>query len=236
VAARADFTNGGFEDGTFTGWTLDGGTWSGQGGSISYHNTGDPGKSAIVTDIWDPLTLNNLKMVYGGNYAARVNNWDDSYHYTVLSQTLTGWDKQTIYFAWAAVLEEPTNQAHPGGSAPKFAIKLVDTTTSTILYDVAFDAYTGGFTWYTGAVNSDGDGVYKYCDWVVANLDTSGLMGDDFNLTVSAYDCSLGGHGGYAYVDQFGGEVPDQNEIPEPCTLLLLSLGIPAMGLKLRKR
>ena len=55
-------------------------------------------------------------------------------------------------------------------------------------------------------------------------------------MTVKAFDCGLGGHGGYAYVDQFGPAPPKPNNVPEPSTLFLLSLAIPAIGLKLRKR
>src|SRR3989339_708271 len=44
--AFAGFINGGFEDGNFGNWTKDGGSYSGSG---TYSYTGDPGKSAIVT-------------------------------------------------------------------------------------------------------------------------------------------------------------------------------------------
>ncbi|MEI6503452.1 MAG: hypothetical protein WCP21_20765, partial [Armatimonadota bacterium] len=183
----ANFINGSFEDGTFSGWTLAGGTWAEapQGsGTVVYSPTGDPGKSEVVGPGLDPLTNNNLSTVYNGNFAARVNNFDNSYHYTTLEQQVTGWDQDTIYFAWAAVLEEPVNQ-HNAVAAPHFSLTLNDVTRGTTLYQQAFTVYDapgGAGTWHTGAVSGT-TGNWLYTDWVVAQLDTSLYRGDTLNLT-----------------------------------------------------
>jgi hypothetical protein len=115
------------------------------------------------------------------------------------------------------------------------------------LYNVEFDVYnpptlSGG--WHTGADAVKGaldgpdwgTGVWKYSDWQVADLDTSAYIGDTFTMTVQAYDCGIGGHGGYAYVDQFGGDPPNPNPTPEPGSLALMALGLPMAGLWWRKR
>ena len=116
TAASADFVNGGFEDGNFTGWTKSGGYFYGGG---NYNNWGDPGKSAIVTPGPDPYTNNVLPRVPAGygNYSARVNNYDYDYHYSTLSQT-ANWNTPHMYFAWAAVLEEPGNVTSPSRCPP----------------------------------------------------------------------------------------------------------------------
>jgi hypothetical protein len=227
TAASADFTNGGFEDGTFTGWTKGGGTWTADtaGTVINYYPTGDPGKSAIVTNGLDYYSNNNLSTVPNasyGTYSARVNNYDPNYHYSTLSQTNT-WTSSHMYFAWAAVLEEPSNK-HPESAAPKFSIKLYDNDTSTTLYEVSFDVYNGGSvtTWLKGRVVSGNQ--WYYSPWQIVDLDTSGVSGDSLTLTVAAYDCGWGGHGGYAYVDGFSYIAPPP--VPVPSTILLLGSGL----------
>ena len=65
-------------------------------------------------------------------------------------------------------------------------------------------------------------------------------MGDDFTVSVSAYDCSWGSHGGYAYVDSFQPTVPIPNHgvtmnlieannivaaVPKPTSVILWALG-----------
>jgi hypothetical protein len=94
--AWAEFVNGGFETGDFTGWTKDGGRFTG-----SYSYTGDPGKSAIVTPGLDPIA--GIPMVYSGNYSARINNSDPNFHFSTITQAVV-WNDPSIYFAWAAVI------------------------------------------------------------------------------------------------------------------------------------
>lgn len=248
-ATYADFANPGFEQGSFNGWTLGGGTWEeypANSGKVSYAPiAGGPGKSAIVSGMntMDSLTNNNLHEVLTGNYAARVNNYDNNYHYSTLSQTVT-WNQDNLYFGWAAVLQEPSNQ-HSDAAAPNFSLKVMDITKGTMLYQEKFDVYhpptISGFQWSNG--HSDGNGTWKYSNWVVVHMDTSGVKGDQLALTMSAYDCGWGGHGGYAYLDEFSPTRPipnlgvttalvDLNPTPEPGTLSLLALG----GLALIRR
>lgn len=184
------FVNGGFESGDFTGWTLDGGKY--QYGS--YSNNGDPGKSAVVSPGLDPKTNNNLNMVYGGSYSARVNNSDNGYHYSTISQTVTNWTDNEIYFAYAAVLQDPGHTY-----AGHMKVTLHDETTNADLYDVYFDYFTAGsvlgdaeWTLYNG---------WGYTNWQVVDLDVSASIGHDLTLTLLASDCGYGGHGGYASLD-----------------------------------
>lgn len=219
-AWAASFVNGGFETGDFSGWTKGGGAYYG-----SYYPSGDPGKSAIVSTGTDPYTGNNLNMVYSGNYSARVNNYDWGYHYSTISQTVTNWTDPNIYFAYAAVLEDP-GHAYPG----HMRVTLKDETTNTNLYDVYFDYYTAGSV--LGNAEWHHYGYWGYTDWQVVQLDTSAVMGDDLTLTLLASDCAYGGHGGYAYLDGFGAVPPT---VPEPSTVALLGLGLAGIAVA-RKR
>jgi hypothetical protein len=69
---------------------------------------------------------------------------------------------------------------------------------------------------------------WKWTDWQVVNLDTSGSIGHSLTLTLLAADCGQGAHGGYVYLDGFGATLPPggNGTVPEPATLFVLGLGL----------
>ena len=174
----ASFINGGFEDGTFNGWTKDGGVYYGDYVYDPYdglhHYTGDPGKSAIVGTGMDYYSGNNLNMVYNGDYAARINNYDDYFHFSTISQTVNNWTDDHIYFEWAAVLQNPGHSY-----AGHFSLELTNESTGTSLYSKSFDYYTAAGEVEGGWL----DGVYgwKYSNWQIVDLDVSAYLGDDIS-------------------------------------------------------
>ena len=161
TAAGADFINGGFEDGTFGGWTQDGGYWYGSIGTYTY--SGDPGTSAIVGVGNDPLLAEmsvNVPMVYSGNYAARVNDYGGGNHFSTISQA-TVWTRPHMYFAWSAVLQEP---GHVHDEEPHFLISLHDDTADVDLYSILIASDTTPEIFQM--VND-----WKYSGWQVVDLD-----------------------------------------------------------------
>jgi hypothetical protein len=218
-AGAAVFVNGGFEDGTFNGWTKNGGYW--YGGIGNYNYSGDPGRSAIVGVGNDPVVTNGggaLSMVHSGNYSARVNNYDPEYHFSTITQTVYGWSDPHIYFAWAAVLQEPE---HGHSYEPHFRLTVNDLTTSTVLYSVLYAADTLQSSILHTIYAPSYNGTWKYTDWQVQDIDTSNVQGHDIQLTLLAADCAYGGHGGYVSLDGFSRTDPT---VPEPATIVVWSL------------
>lgn len=228
----ASFTNGAFESGNFSGWTQGSGYWTGGAapnptdylpGGSRYNASYDA--SGIVTAGLDPRTDNNLNMVYSGTYSARVNDSNNNYSVSVISQTVSNYTDSNIYFAWAAVLEE----SHGATDSDNFILKLTNDTLGITLYEVTFNSATAPPGLFTKS-SSD----WYYTKWQVQNLDVSAYSGDTFTLSLLGSDCPYGGHAGYVYLDGFGSVTPPGgSDVPEPGTVGLLAAGL---GLLIYKR
>lgn len=244
AAHAASFTNGGFENGTISGWTTGGGVWtSGMGlglplnsslylpGGARYNPSGTtfgaPNSPITITSAGtDPIT--GADTVKYGNHSVRVNDSINNYGVSVLQQSVTNYDGTSINFAWNAVLEA----SHGTTDSDHFQIRLVDNTTGATLYDVAFSSATspGQFRqvgwWYTS-------------DWVEISIPVT--QGNNYTLTLLAADCPYGGHAGYVYLDGFGttqggGGDDDGGEAPEPGSLALAGLALAGLAGLRRKR
>ncbi len=234
VPAWAGFTNGGFEDGNFNGWTRAGGYFD---GGTNYWYT-DSGDSAIMTAGTDYLTNHNLQKVLPGygTYSARVNFEDWGARFSTIAQQVN-WTDDMIYFAFAAVLEEPGN-LHPDSAAPHFSIVLKDVTSNVVLFSKSYQVYGLDPSWKKGLYGgpNDGSAQWWYRPWEIVSINTSSVKGHDLLLTLLASDCSWSGHGGYAYLDGFGAvPPPDPGAVPEPSTYMLMAAGVAGLVF-IRKR
>jgi len=227
-AFAGSFTNGGFEDGTFNGWTQGAGYWYGGwpldpstflpgGGNYSW----SANASAIVTPGPDPVVGNLLNRVYNGSYAARVNDSYNNYSVSVISQTVKNYTDPFIYFAWAAVLQE----SHGATDSDNFTLQLIDETKHIALVNISYNSYNNG-PLFTKVYDPGTYSYWFYTDWQIEKLDIGslGLLGDDFTLTLLGADCPYGGHAGYVYLDGFGAAPPPPG-VPEPGTLAMLGTG-----------
>lgn len=209
-AGSVSFDNPGFESGSGhnpTGWVLHSGDWESNGSQEV--NNDHQNDSTVITNssATDSNTLGQLREVLSGNDSFRLNNAANGAHFSTLTQSVTSYQGADLYFGFAAVLENPLSNPHTEAQTPKFSFSLMDNTTSTSLYEISFDsrnAVAQGITWHAGLdTNHDGSATWMFSDWNIVHIDTSLVLNHNLTLTVMAYDCALGGHGGYAYVDAF---------------------------------
>lgn len=220
TAQAANFVNGGFEDGNLGGWTGGGGTWSGSPAAPvdpSVYAGGTP-TNTLMTGGNDPYT--GLTTVYAGSNSVRVNNNINNYSVSTISQTVTGYSENSIFFAWQAVLQG----SHGLTDSDYFSLTLTDDTLGTTLVSRAYSSAGAIGSGTTGVTWTQYGNVFS-AGWVVESIDTSGSLGHDFTITLLASDCPYSGHWGYVYLDGFGSKIPDPT-VPEPATLALLGLGL----------
>lgn len=210
--AFAIFQNGGFEQNSFTGWTVGGGTNPGLTGAPPFTGAsvvvtpGAPGPAAIVGTLTDPHAP-TLQTPRVGQYTARLNDDATGALVTTLRQTdtVSAADIDAtdglphIRFSFAPVLEDPS---HSPEQQPYFYVAVKNLADNSILFEQF--AYSG----QTGVSFLNGVGSWKYLPFqdVDAVLPAS-AVGQQIELTVIAADCSLGGHAGYVYIDGFGSAV-----------------------------
>jgi hypothetical protein len=214
--------NGGFEDGTFNGWTQGAGYWGGESpiNPANYFSGGlyyNPGynASAIVTPGNDPIVGSLLNRVYNGNYAARINDWNNNNSISAIKQTVVGYNQNTIFFEWAAVLEE----SHGPTDSDNFTLTVTNDTKGITLLTRSYNSYNNGSIFHDF-------GSWFYTDWQVESIDVSAYLGDTFTLSLLAADCPYGGHAGYVYLDGFSSVIvepgPGNGAVPEPSTYGLI--------------
>ncbi len=205
-AGSVNFDNPGFEAGDSSGWTIQSGNWNTNGQTL---NNTHQNESTVITGAGatDANTLGGLQTVLSGDNSFRLNNAANGAHFSTLTQSVTNYGSSNMYFGFAAVLENPLSNPHTASETPKFSFNLIDVTTNTSLYSISFDsrnAVSQGVTWHAGLnTNHDGTATWMFSDWNIVHIDTSTLINHTLSLTVMAYDCALGGHGGYAYIDAF---------------------------------
>ena len=249
MPAFAIFTNGGFEQNDFSGWTLGGGTNPGLLGAEPFTSAsivitpGAPGPASIVGQTTDPLAP-TIVLPRVGQLTAKLNDENGGALVTTLVQTDTVSNADIdvsdglphIRFAFAPVMDDPN---HAPDEQPYFYVSVKNLADNSILFEQF--AYSGqpGVNFLSGA------GSWKYLEF--QNVDVVlplSAVGQQIELTAIAADCALGGHGGYVYVDGFGSSnvpppagAPVITEVPvnQPAILVLLASLLGFAGWRTRR-
>jgi hypothetical protein len=187
AAGKNFFANFGFETGDLTGWSAQ----TTRRGAVFL-----PTKATVVGTGFDSIATDLPLSVFGKN-ALRVNDEDNGYHITYVSQRaiVPANGNPQLRFQWAAVLEDPQ---HSPEDQPYVEVVVRNVSKGTDLYRRRF---------YTNDPNFNGWKDYQGGDWkaipwqavVVTGLSAS--AGDEIELAITGADCGLGGHGGYVYLD-----------------------------------
>ncbi|MHA6721866.1 PEPxxWA-CTERM sorting domain-containing protein [Sphingomonas sp. RS2018] len=237
-SAYADgFVNGGFENGTASGWTQTGGSrTSTLNGNLNPASFTGSSRGAVIANTYvDPILGSKIgSTVYSGGFGYRVEDTTSGGNASVISQRVNNYTDANIFFAWKSVLEG----AHSASDSATMVITLRDLTTNTTLITRQYNAASGGsgvdprFT-YDASTN-----YFYTANWQIENLAIdSTLQGHDFLLSVLAADCQPAGHTGYVYLDGFGAVTPPvSGAVPEPTTWAMMIAGFGMVGGAMRRR
>jgi gliding motility-associated-like protein len=185
--------NADFEQGTFNGWVRSSGYNPGFNAIGCCTTAG--GQQLIMSGAGtDPF--GGFPVVFpGGNFSLRLGDPVNGGFADRIEQTfLVSPSNANFSYKYAVVLEDPN---HPISQQPSFQVEMVDSLNNqvpcTYFYVAAGQNIPGFF-------NSSSPGVI-YKPWTTVLLDLTPYIGQNLTIRFTTFDCSLGGHFGYAYID-----------------------------------
>ncbi len=190
----ASCTNIDFEQGTLNGWTTS------TGFNPLYNASGccptAGGAQAIVTGSGLDGCGGFPVVAPGGNFSVLLGNNSVGGVADRLEQTFLVSAANTNYsYAYAVVLQDP---GHATADQPSFQIEMLDANGVQIpctFYQVSAGQGIPGFQ---NSTNCPGV-IFK--PWTTVSVDLSTYVGQNVTIRFTTYDCALGGHYGYAYID-----------------------------------
>ena len=208
--AGGDCFNGGFEEGSFFGWTGGLGDWV--NGSVQINNQdfdfGDRHsilQNGVATDPFIPGF--NIGM---GTYFAQLGNSNNGAEAERLQYCfVVDANNADFFFNYAVVLEDP---GHAPNEQPYFSFTAVNNTTGAPITSETYvsDADDPFFI-------SANNGSVAYRGWTCVNLDLTPHIGNEVCIEFIVADCEQGGHFGYAYLEGLCNEpLPPSAELVTP--------------------
>jgi len=182
-----------FENGNYNGWT------TGTGFHPLYNPLGccpNPGGQQTIMTGGGLDPLGNFPVVApGGNFSLRLGNNINGGQADKIEQTfLVSPGNANFTYRYAVVFQDP---GHIASEQPAFKIEMLDTLGGQVpctFYNVSAGQNIPGF------LNSPNQGVV-YKPWSTVMVDLTSYIGQNITIRFTTYDCALGGHYGYAYLD-----------------------------------
>ncbi|HEX7415289.1 MAG TPA: PKD domain-containing protein [Bacteroidia bacterium] len=194
TSSNLSCTNIDFEQGSMNGWTAS------TGYNPLFNSSGccpSLGGSQAITSGGniDPYGLFPT-VCPGGNYSLKLGDSLIGGHADRIEQTFLVNNSNSNYsYKYAVVLEDP---GHPPSEQPYFMVEVLDSNGNQVpctYYEVAAGQGIPGFQ--NSTVQTDV--VFK--PWTTVAVDLTPYIGQNVTVRFTAYDCALGGHFGYAYID-----------------------------------
>lgn len=208
--AMAQTENMNFEFGNFNNWVLDTGVRNNIPGGVDWNPR--PANDLDVqieltspaTEQFDqngldcmPTALNVPTVFPGGLFSARLGNIDGGRRAARISRTFVVTPNEAfLQYSYAIVLEDPS---HTQEEQPKFVVNIRG-QDGAIVTCGQFEAFAGPNAASKGFVSCD---IFNYqiLPWTTAGADLTPFIGQQITIEFISLDCTLGAHGGYAYVE-----------------------------------
>jgi gliding motility-associated-like protein len=187
-------TNIDFENGNLSGWT------SSTGYNPLYNAAGcclTTGGAQVITSGTALDACGGFPIVApGGNFSVQLGDNNVGGIADRLEQTFNVTPANANFtYKYAVVLQDA---GHAIANQPSFQIEMLDSSNNQIpctFYNVAAGQNIPGFISSTNCVSV----VYK--PWSSVSVDLTNYIGQNVTIRFTTYDCSLGGHYAYAYID-----------------------------------
>lgn len=216
IALHSQTENMDFEFGNFDNWILDTGTrqtpdiidWNPRPApdintQIELTTPASPQFDPIGIDC-APTPVNIPSVFPGGAFSTLLGNLEGGRRAARISRTFTVTAQETILqYSYAVIMDDP---GHTQEQQPKFVVNIRD-ISGDIVTCGKFEAFAGDDALANGFTNCDnGSGSLlsanlQILPWTTAAADLSPFIGQQITIEFLSLDCTLGAHGGYAYVE-----------------------------------
>lgn len=196
--------NIGFEKANFDRWECATGLQARSDGSYNMQISGPVfGRHTILANSRTPLLDEfgefPITCPNGSGYSVQLGNSRTGAEVERLSYTFTVPPNQqdySIIYNYAVVFQNPSHQAW---EQPRFTARVYDEQKGTYI-DCSSFSFTADFGLPGFKESRVKDSVF-YKEWTPVTIKLTGYAGKSLRLEFTTYDCTRGGHFGYAYID-----------------------------------
>lgn len=183
-----------YENGNINGWTA----------SSGFHPVFNPlgccptpgGQNQVTTGTGIDPVGGFPVVAPGGNFSLLLGNNVTGGEADRIEQTfMVSAGNANFTYRYAVVFQDP---GHVATEQPAFQVEMIDSTGAQVpctFYNVSAGGNIPGF------FNSPNLAGVVYKPWTNVLVDLTNYIGQNITIRFTTYDCALGGHYGYAYID-----------------------------------